>query len=93
MLLIRDFKDQSGVDKVIVLWTANTERFCDVKPGLNHTRLELEKSLKDNKSEISPSTIFAMASIAEKVISKIRETYSKHITISLRSKIYMNSLS
>lgn len=61
-----DFKEQSGVDSVIVLWTANTERFCDVKPGLNHTRLELEKSLKENKAEISPSTIFAMASIAEK---------------------------
>lgn len=63
---IRDFKEQSGVDSVIVLWTANTERFCDVKEGLNHTRSELEKSLKDNKAEISPSTIFAMASISEK---------------------------
>lgn len=28
---------------------------------------ELEKSLKENKSEISPSTIFAMASISEGV--------------------------
>lgn len=34
---IRDFKETSGVDKVIVLWTANTERFCDVVPGLNDT--------------------------------------------------------
>lgn len=62
---IRDFKNKSGVDKVIVLWTANTERFCDVKPGLNTTTNELVKSLKENRSEISPSTIFAMASIAE----------------------------
>lgn len=32
---IRDFRLSSGVDKVIVLWTANTERFCDVLPGVN----------------------------------------------------------
>lgn len=62
---IRDFKNSSEVDKIIVLWTANTERFCDVQIGLNTTMNELIQSLKENKSEISPSTIFAMASIAE----------------------------
>lgn len=62
---IREFKRTSGVDKVVVLWTANTERFADVKKGLNTTMAELEKSLKDNESEISPSTIFAMAAINE----------------------------
>lgn len=62
---IRDFKKAKDVDKVIVLWTANTERFSDVKPGLNMTMSELETSLKNNESEISPSTIFAMASIME----------------------------
>lgn len=34
---IRDFRQTSGVDKVIVLWTANTECFCDVIPGVNDT--------------------------------------------------------
>lgn len=62
---IRDFKQRSGVDTIIVLWTANTERFCDVKPGLNITSKELIASLQANKAEVSPSTIFAMASIAE----------------------------
>ncbi|XP_017868142.1 PREDICTED: inositol-3-phosphate synthase [Drosophila arizonae] len=62
---IRDFKQRSGVETVIVLWTANTERFSEVLPGLNTTSQELQSSLKANKSEISPSTIFAMASIAE----------------------------
>lgn len=62
---IRDFKVKSGVDKVIVLWTANTERFSTVEKGLNETAAELEASLIANNSEISPSTIFAMASIAE----------------------------
>ncbi|KAL7735190.1 hypothetical protein ACLKA6_014906 [Drosophila palustris] len=62
---IRDFKQLSGVETVIVLWTANTERFCDVKSGLNETSKELMASLQANKAEVSPSTIFAMASIAE----------------------------
>lgn len=64
---IRDFKQRSGVETVIVLWTANTERFSNVLPGLNTTSQELQASLKANKTEISPSTIFAMASIAEGV--------------------------
>lgn len=50
---------------MIVLWTANTERFSTVGSGLNETAAELEASLIANHSEISPSTIFAMASIAE----------------------------
>lgn len=62
---IRDFKRTSGVESVILLWTANTERFSEIKSGLNMTKDELDKSLNENKSEISPSTIFAMASIAE----------------------------
>lgn len=62
---IQNFKKQSGVDTVIVLWTANTERFSLIESGLNSTFAELEASLIANKAEISPSTIFALASIAE----------------------------
>lgn len=64
---IRDFKATSGVDTIIILWTANTERFSEIESGLNESMSELIASLKANKSEISPSTIFAMASIAEGV--------------------------
>ncbi|XP_067654716.1 inositol-3-phosphate synthase 1-B-like [Haliotis asinina] len=64
---IRSFKDSSGVDKVIVLWTANTERFCDVYPGLNDTTENLLNSIRNNADEISPSTLFAVASILEGV--------------------------
>lgn len=38
---IRDFRQSSGVEKVIVLWTANTERFCDIIPGVNDTAKNL----------------------------------------------------
>ncbi|KAH3884796.1 hypothetical protein DPMN_008781 [Dreissena polymorpha] len=62
---IRDFKDKSGVDKVILLWTANTERFSDVIFEVNGTAENLLNSIKNNESEVSPSTLFAVASILE----------------------------
>lgn len=64
---IRDFKATHSLDQVIVLWTANTERFCDVLPGLNDTADNLFTSIKANAAEVSPSTLFAVASILEGV--------------------------
>ncbi|XP_063003346.1 inositol-3-phosphate synthase 1 [Elgaria multicarinata webbii] len=61
---IRDFKNSSGVDKVIVLWTANTERFCDVRPGVNDTAENLLQAV-ERGLEVSPSTLFAVASVLE----------------------------
>merc|ERR1711972_989032 len=62
---IRDFKASKGLDKVIVLWTANTERFALVREGLNDTWANLEASIKSDESEISPSTLMCVASILE----------------------------
>eukprot|EP00057_Strongylocentrotus_purpuratus_P006851 XP_011661325.1 PREDICTED: inositol-3-phosphate synthase 1-A-like [Strongylocentrotus purpuratus] len=62
---IREFKQK--VDKVIVLWTANTERFSDVAEGLNTTEHALLMSIETNANEVSPSTLFAVASILEGV--------------------------
>ncbi|XP_075873916.1 inositol-3-phosphate synthase 1-A-like [Nelusetta ayraudi] len=61
---IRDFRLSCGVDKVIVLWTANTERFCDVVPGVNDTARNLLAAIQAG-AEVSPSTLFAVASILE----------------------------
>ncbi|CAL8301686.1 unnamed protein product [Boreogadus saida] len=61
---IRDFWQSSGVDKVIVLWTANTERFCDLTPGVNDTAENLLATIQRG-GEVSPSTLFAVASILE----------------------------
>ena len=52
---------------MIVLWTANTERFCDVHAGLNDTAENLLNSIYRGEAEVSPSTIFAVASILEGV--------------------------
>jgi myo-inositol-1-phosphate synthase len=62
---IRDFKATNGLDKVIVLWTANTERYADVIPGVNDTADNLIHSIKTGHEEVSPSTVFAVASILE----------------------------
>lgn len=62
---IRDFKAANGLDKVIVVWTANTERYSDIIPGVNDTADNLLASIKGNHDEVSPSTVFAVASILE----------------------------
>eukprot|EP01089_Gocevia_fonbrunei_P019920 TRINITY_DN720_c0_g1_i1.p1 TRINITY_DN720_c0_g1~~TRINITY_DN720_c0_g1_i1.p1 ORF type:complete len:515 (-),score=146.32 TRINITY_DN720_c0_g1_i1:67-1611(-) len=62
---IREFKAREKVDKVIVMWSANTERFCDVVEGMNDTADNLLASINKGEEEISPSTLFAVASILE----------------------------
>jgi len=53
------------LDKVVVLWTANTERFTVLQQGIHYSPQDLFKAIEANHSEISPSTIFATASILE----------------------------
>jgi myo-inositol-1-phosphate synthase len=62
---IRDFKSTNGLDRVIVLWTANTERYADLIPGVNDTAANLLKSIEAGHEEVSPSTVFAVACILE----------------------------
>jgi myo-inositol-1-phosphate synthase len=63
---IQDFKEKNNLDKVILLWTANTERFSEIKEGINDTADNLLESIQKGEEEVSPSTIFAVASILEK---------------------------
>ena len=62
---IRDFKAANNLDKVVVLWTANTERFASVQSGVNDTADNVLAAIKANEPEVAPSTIFAVASILE----------------------------
>lgn len=62
---IREFKRQNNLDKVVVVWTANTERYSDIIPGVNDTADNLLKAVEQNHDEVSPSTVFAIASILE----------------------------
>lgn len=67
------------MDKVILLWTANTERFADIVPGLNDTAENLMRSIKEDASEISPSTLFAVASILEGVCIKLFQNIFRYM--------------
>jgi myo-inositol-1-phosphate synthase len=62
---MRDFKSKNKLDKIVVLWTANTERFSDEVVGVNDTAEHLIDAINRNESEVSPSTLFAVASILE----------------------------
>jgi myo-inositol-1-phosphate synthase len=62
---IRAFKSTNGLEKVIVLWTANTERFACIEEGINDTADSLIESIERDEAEISASTVFAVASILE----------------------------
>merc|ERR1719410_3158827 len=62
---MRDFKTKNNLDKVIVLWTANTERFACVEEGVNDTSENILHSIQRDEAEVSASTIFAVASILE----------------------------
>jgi len=62
---IRRFKAENQLDRVVVFWTANTERYSDIIPGVNDTADNLLGAIKNSHSEVSPSTLFVVASILE----------------------------
>jgi len=64
---LKEFKETNKLDHVVVVWSANTERFADIMPGVNDTAENLLASIRHNHYEIAPSTIFAVACILEKV--------------------------
>ncbi|KAJ3204592.1 Myo-inositol-1-phosphate synthase [Entophlyctis luteolus] len=62
---IREFKARNSLDKIIVLWTANTERFSEIIPGINDTADNLLNAVKLSHAEVAPSTVFAIAAVLE----------------------------
>lgn len=64
---IREFKENNTLDSLVVIWTANTERYSTIIEGVNDSADDLLRSIKENHDEIAPSTIFAVACILEQV--------------------------
>ena len=62
---IRDFKAENKLDKVLILWTANTERYCEVQEGVHDTAENFLKAIERNEPEVSPSSVYAAAAILE----------------------------
>ncbi|MBR3721008.1 MAG: inositol-3-phosphate synthase, partial [Clostridia bacterium] len=63
---MKEFKEKNSLDTVIVFWTANTERYCEIK-DFHKTADGLLDAIKRNESEISPSTLYCVACILEKI--------------------------
>ncbi|KIX06839.1 uncharacterized protein Z518_04815 [Rhinocladiella mackenziei CBS 650.93] len=49
------------------LLRSNTERYVDIISGVNDTAEDLIKSIEEGHEEVSPSTVFAVACILDKV--------------------------
>ena len=63
---IRNFKKETGVDRVVVLWAASTEVYVPVDMEVHGTLAALEAAMKANDTEhIAPSMCYAYAAIAE----------------------------
>jgi myo-inositol-1-phosphate synthase len=62
---IRKFKEANQLDKVIIVWTANTERFSSVQVGVNDSAESLLAAIKRSEEEVSPSTLYATAAVLE----------------------------
>ncbi|KAG9509241.1 Inositol-3-phosphate synthase 1-B [Fragariocoptes setiger] len=60
---IEQFKRANQLDKVIVLWTANTERYSDHIEGVHDTADNLLAAIKRDESELAPSALYAVAAI------------------------------
>ncbi len=63
---IRQFREQKGCDRLVMVWCASTEIF--LSPGPAHQSIEaFEAGLDSNDPGISPSMIYAYAAIQERV--------------------------
>ncbi|KAI8997848.1 hypothetical protein BDB01DRAFT_840934 [Pilobolus umbonatus] len=62
---IRDFKAANKLDKIVVVWTANTERYAELIEGVNDTAENFLAAVKNSHDEVAPSSIFALACIEE----------------------------
>ena len=63
---IRNFKEQNGCDRLVIVWAASTEIF--LTPGAVHDTVEsFEQAMRDNDDAVAPSMIYAYAALMEGV--------------------------
>ncbi len=63
---IRKFKEETGVERVVVLWAASTEVYVPVDENIHGTIESLEKAMKeDDREHIAPSMCYAYAALKE----------------------------
>src|SRR5574344_603198 len=63
---IRNFKKESGVERVVVLWAASTEIYVPIDEKIHGSLAALEAAMKaDDKEHVAPSMCYAYAALAE----------------------------
>ena len=63
---IRDFKQSSGADRLVMIWCGSTETF--IETDAMHRSVEaFEKAMHENDEKIAPSMIYAYAAMKEGV--------------------------
>ncbi|MEJ5350856.1 MAG: inositol-3-phosphate synthase [Melioribacteraceae bacterium] len=63
---IKSFKELNSINRVIVIWSASTEIFIPVSE-VHKTKEAFIEGMKSNHPDISPSMLYAYASVAEGV--------------------------
>ena len=61
---IRDFKQSSGAERLVMIWCASTETFIQ-QSAVHQTVESFEKGLLENHEDIAPSMIYAYAALQE----------------------------
>ena len=63
---IRNFKQEKGCDRIVVLWAASTEIYVPVDEKTHGTLSALEAAMKaDDREHIAPSMCYAYAALVE----------------------------
>ncbi|MDE6669881.1 MAG: inositol-3-phosphate synthase [Muribaculaceae bacterium] len=63
---IRRFKEETGVERVVVLWAASTEVYVPYDEEVHGTLQALEEAMRaDDKERIAPSMCYAYAALKE----------------------------
>ena len=63
---IRDFRQQQGCDRVVVLWAASTEIYVPVDEHVHYRLADLEAAMKaDDREHVAPSMCYAYAALTE----------------------------
>ena len=63
---IRDFRQQQGCDRVVVLWAASTEIYVPIDEQVHYRLADLEAAMKaDDREHVAPSMCYAYASLTE----------------------------
>ncbi len=63
---IRNFKEQNGCSRIVVLWAASTEIYVPVCEAVHNKLTDLEAAMKaDDREHVAPSMCYAYAALKE----------------------------